>query len=107
MGSRLRPRACQGLGVEVLVPGHRIPDPGHASPGHTQPHQHLTNTVPNSLILPQCALIMWIVLFQWKMWKCKFVVRDKAYAMEINKTSIEKKKKKKGFKKKKKKKKKK
>ena len=22
------------------------------------------------------------------MWKCKFVVRDKAYAMEINKTSI-------------------
>ena len=56
--SRLRPRACQGLGVEVLVPGHRSPDPGHASPGHTQPHQHLTNTVPNSLILSQCALIM-------------------------------------------------
>ena len=55
---RLRPRARQGLGVEVLVPGHKSPGPGHTSPGHTQPHQHLTNTVPNSLILPQCALIM-------------------------------------------------
>ena len=48
---RLRPRARQGLGVEVLVPGHKSPGPGHTSPGHTQPHQHLTK----SLILPVCV----------------------------------------------------
>ena len=52
--SRLRPRARQGLGVEVLVPGHKSPGSSYTSPGHTQPHQHLTK----SLILPQCASIM-------------------------------------------------